>query len=107
MTGTRLNTLPYRPTITPLPSDELRPLWSVMIPAYNCAQFLRETLQSVLAQDPGPEIMQIEVVDDCSTRDDPEAVVAELGRGRVSFFRQPQNVGHCETTGSRMDFTGR
>lgn len=65
-----------------------------MIPSYNCAHFLRETLQSVLVQAPGSDIMQIEVVDDCSTRDDPEAVIAELGRGRVSFYRQPQNVGH-------------
>jgi hypothetical protein len=38
--------------------------------------------------------MQIEVVDDCSTMDDPEAVVRELGAGRVLFSRQPQNVGH-------------
>lgn len=72
-----------------------RPLWSVMIPTYNCASFLRETLCSVLAQDPGPELMQIEVVDDFSTRDDPAAIVAEVGRGRVAFYRQPQNVGHC------------
>jgi len=71
------------------------PLWSVMIPTYNCASFLRETLCSVLAQDPGPELMQIEVVDDFSTQDDPATVVAEVGRGRVAFYRQPENVGHC------------
>jgi glycosyltransferase involved in cell wall biosynthesis len=65
-----------------------------MIPTYNCASYLRETLRSVLAQDLGPETMQIEVVDDHSTKDDPEAVVAELGQGRVSFFRQPVNAGH-------------
>jgi glycosyltransferase involved in cell wall biosynthesis len=63
-----------------------------MIPTYNCAGFLRETLRSVLAQDPGPEAMQIEVVDDAS-RDDPAAVVEELGGGRVGFFRQPTNKG--------------
>jgi hypothetical protein len=76
--------------------DDLRPrpLWSVMIPTYNCAGYLRETLACVLAQDPGPEIMQIEVVDDHSTADDPEAVVREIGRGRVDFFRQPRNLGH-------------
>jgi hypothetical protein len=34
------------------------------------------------------------VVDDCSTRDDPEGVVRALGSRRVGFFRQPQNVGH-------------
>jgi glycosyltransferase involved in cell wall biosynthesis len=65
-----------------------------MIPTHNCAQYLRETLSSVLAQDPGPEHMQIEVVDDCSTKDDPESVVRELGMGRVVFHRQPGNVGH-------------
>lgn len=64
-----------------------------MIPTYNCAKYLRKTLESVLAQDPGQERMQIEVVDDCSTEDDPQSVVDELGRGRVSLFRQPQNVG--------------
>jgi glycosyltransferase involved in cell wall biosynthesis len=64
-----------------------------MIPTYNCAGYLRETLRSVLDQDPGPEHMEIEVVDDCSTRDDPEAVVRELGRGRVRFYRQPRNRG--------------
>jgi hypothetical protein len=65
-----------------------------MIPTYHCADYLRETLAGVLAQDPGPDVMQIEVVDDCSTQDDPEAVVAELGGGRVDFHRQPRNVGH-------------
>ncbi len=64
-----------------------------MIPTYNCAALLRETLKGVLAQDPGPERMQIEVIDDASTKDDPEAVVRELGLGRVAFYRHPKNVG--------------
>jgi glycosyltransferase involved in cell wall biosynthesis len=65
-----------------------------MIPTYHCAGYLGQALESVLAQDPGPERMQIEVVDDGSTRDDPEAVVRGLGGGRVGFFRQPANLGH-------------
>jgi glycosyltransferase involved in cell wall biosynthesis len=64
-----------------------------MIPTYNCAQYLRQTLQSVLAQDPGPEKMQIEVIDDCSTKDDPERVVREIGDGRIQFFRQAAHAG--------------
>jgi glycosyltransferase involved in cell wall biosynthesis len=37
--------------------------------------------------------MQIEVVDDASTLDDPAAVVQRIGRGRVGYFRQPRNFG--------------
>ncbi len=85
---------PYRATISPVPEGEDHPLWSVMIPTFNCARYLRETLISVLAQDPGPELMQIEVIDDHSTQDDPEAVVKEVGQGRVHFYRQPKNVGY-------------
>jgi glycosyltransferase involved in cell wall biosynthesis len=83
----------YRTTISPVPKMEVRPLWSVMIPTYNCADYLRKTLAAILAQDPGPELMQIEVVDDCSTNDNPAAVVAELGKNRVQFFRQSKNLG--------------
>ena len=70
-----------------------RPLWTVVIPTYNCANYLKETLASVLAQDPGEAIMEIIVVDDYSTKDDPEAIVKEYGQGRVQFIRQEKNVG--------------
>jgi glycosyltransferase involved in cell wall biosynthesis len=83
-----------RSQILPVSEGIYRPLWSVMIPTYNCAHYLRETLNSVLAQDPGSEHMQIEVIDDCSTLDNPEAVVQEVGEGRVNFYRQPKNLGH-------------
>lgn len=54
------------PTVLPVSTDVQRPLWSVMIPSYNCAKYITKALESVLMQDPGKDKMQIEVVDDCS-----------------------------------------
>lgn len=82
------------PPIPPVPGSADRVLWSVMIPVYNCGPWLRETLISVLEQDPGPAVMQIEVCDDASTEPGVEALVKEVGKGRVSYFRQAANVGH-------------
>lgn len=76
-----------------VPIGNPRPRWSVMIPTFNCAHYLRQTLESVLSQDPGPDQMQIQVVDDVSTKDDPEAVVREVSGGRVEFFRKEANAG--------------
>lgn len=81
------------PLIQPLAAGIVRPLWSVMIPAYNCSQFLETAIETVLLQDPGPTVMQIEVVDDASTDADIAGLVQHAGKGRVSYYRQPQNVG--------------
>jgi glycosyltransferase involved in cell wall biosynthesis len=81
------------PVVLPLAPCAHRPQWSVMIPVYNCSGYLRQNLLAVLSQDPGEDCMQIEVVDDGSTDADVEAIVSETGKGRVGYFRQPENVG--------------
>lgn len=82
------------PTIAPINDDVLnRPLWSVMIPAYNCSHYLSEAIESVLQQDMGIDHMQIEVVDDCSTDANVEELVRTIGKGRVNYYRQEKNVG--------------
>ncbi len=81
------------PIISALPFDIQRSEWSVMIPAYNCGKYLRQAIESVLAQDIGIEKMQIEVVDDCSTDINVQQLVETIGKGRVLYFRQPTNVG--------------
>jgi GT2 family glycosyltransferase len=85
------------PRIGPVPEGTHRPFWSVMITTYNNGHYTRRTLESVLAQDPGPDEMQIEVVDGCSTKYDPEPITREVGKGRVSFFRLPCNKGPAHT----------
>ncbi|MBN1980132.1 MAG: glycosyltransferase [Chitinivibrionales bacterium] len=80
------------PVIEPVSQNTPRPFWSVMIPTYNRLTYLAQTLESVLLQDPGPAEMQIEVVDNASSQD-VEELVHRVGRGRINFYRQSQNVG--------------
>jgi glycosyltransferase involved in cell wall biosynthesis len=64
-----------------------------MIPVFNCSQYLPETLESVLNQNIPEEHMQIEVIDDASTDTDVREIVDRIGKGRVKYFRQKDNVG--------------
>jgi glycosyltransferase involved in cell wall biosynthesis len=61
------------------------PLVSVVIPAYNCAHTVAETIESCLAQD--YEEMEILVVNDGSTDETPE-VLASFG-SRIKVINQP------------------
>jgi glycosyltransferase involved in cell wall biosynthesis len=81
------------PKIDPLPPGSDRPRWSVMIPAYNCSAYLKDTIKSVLANNIDEQHMQIEVIDDYSTDTDVEKLVREAGGGRVGVYRQEKNVG--------------
>jgi glycosyltransferase involved in cell wall biosynthesis len=81
------------PRVFPVDKGRPRPLFSVMIPCYNCSAYLIEAIRSVLIQDPGPQKMEIEVVDDHSTDTNVEALVNYIGKGRVKYYRQPYNVG--------------
>ena len=64
-----------------------------MIPAYNCISTLGETVTSVLMQALPEDVMQIEVVDDGSTDGNVEELIERLGKGRVKYFRHPENRG--------------
>jgi len=87
------------PLIMPLQEENSpRPFWSVMIPTYNSrAEYLEQTLCSVLKQDPGPEQMQIEVIDDCSKDDTACEITRRVGAGRVTFHAESENQGLVNT----------
>lgn len=69
-----------------------RPLVSVLMPVYNASRFLREAVDSVLAQTyPAFELIAI---DDASTDDSYAQLVQYAARdARVRVFRQPRNLG--------------
>lgn len=65
-------------------------LVSIIMPSYNCGRFVRETIESVLAQT--YTNWELLFVDDCST-DDTEAIVKSFGDSRIHFFKNEKNSG--------------
>jgi hypothetical protein len=66
-----------------------RALVSIIVPAFNAAPFLRESLESLRAQSYSP--VEILVMDDAST--DATADIAASCGGNVRHVRQPRNRG--------------
>lgn len=64
-----------------------------MIPAYRCNEYLPECLRSVLAQDLGPQQMQIAVVNDDPNDDDCGEVVRRFAGERIEYHRNERNLG--------------
>jgi glycosyltransferase involved in cell wall biosynthesis len=60
---------------------------------YNPQSYFQRTLESVLAQDPGPDVMQITVVDDASSVVSVEPFVRAVAGNRIGYIRQPRNTG--------------
>ena len=80
--------------IVPVTGNAPRPFWSVMIPTFNPdPAYLAQTLDAVLAQDPGTAAMEIVVVDDGSSNFDPPDGLRGVGAGRVSWVRHERHLG--------------
>jgi succinoglycan biosynthesis protein ExoO len=65
-------------------------LISVIIPAWNARPFLRQALESVLAQQ--GVALEVIVIDDCSP-DPLDDIVRDLADRRLKYLRLPQNRG--------------
>ncbi|MCI9176146.1 MAG: glycosyltransferase [Lachnospiraceae bacterium] len=68
----------------------MKPLVSVCIPAYNNAEYIEETIQSVLEQT--YQNIELIVVDDNST-DDTVKVLESIGDERLKLYRNQENLG--------------
>ena len=65
-------------------------LVSIIMPAYNSARFIRESIDSVLAQTYTE--WELLIVDDCST-DNTKEVVQSYSDERIHYFKTPHNSG--------------
>lgn len=80
------------------------PLVSVVIPAYNRAEFIVPTVRSVLEQSCGGAVgVEVIVVDDASTDGTPEILAKAFG-GSIRILSNPRNLerGACRNRGVRV-----
>ncbi len=81
------------PVIPPVPGTESRPLWSVMFPVWESRpDYLIEAIKGVLDQDPGPDHMELVVLDDASSTD-VRAIVSRVAGRRVDYIRHAERQG--------------
>ena len=71
------------------------PRVSFVVLSYNYAQYIGETISSILDQE-GEHDFEIIVVDDAST-DDSDAVIRAFDDPRITYIRHEQNQGHAAT----------
>ena len=69
-----------------------KPLVSIVVPVFNGERYVRESLDSILAQTYSP--IEVLVLDDAST--DQTSEVVRSYAGKVKYYRQPYNRGQFE-----------
>ena len=74
------------------------PLVSVIIPSYNCAQWISDTIQSIIDQTYSN--IEIIVVDDCST-DNTYEIISKFNN--VKYIKNSMNMGECITSRRGFD----
>ena len=66
-------------------------LVSIIMPSYNTADYISESIKSVQAQT--YTNWELIIVDDCSTDNTDEVVVAFLGDQRIRYLKNERNSG--------------
>ncbi len=80
----------------------MQPLISILLPAYNGSRYIRETINSILAQTYSN--FELIIVDDCST-DDTADIVASFTDKRIVYSRNEQNKRIVYTLNRAIDMS--
>ncbi|GGM31997.1 glycosyl transferase [Paraliobacillus quinghaiensis] len=82
--------------------DVLEPLVSIIMPAYNCADYIGITIKSVIGQT--YKNWEIIIIDDCST-DNTEAIVKDFISmdNRIKYFKLEKNSGAAVARNKAID----
>lgn len=72
----------------------MKPTVSVIVPAYNYGKFLKQCIESVLAQT--FQDFEVLVIDDMSTDDTPR-IIQQFKDPRVFYYRNEKHLGHVRT----------
>ncbi|MCC7136122.1 MAG: glycosyltransferase [Nitrosomonas sp.] len=75
---------------------ETEPLVTILIPVYNHSAYIKQCIESALAQD--WTNLEVVVVDDASPEPQVQQILGELAaQPRLRIFYNPQNLGICRT----------
>lgn len=77
-------------------------LVSIIMPTYNCAKFIGETIKSVIAQTYSN--FELIIVDDCS-KDNTEDVVNSFDDERIKYYKLEKNSGAAVARTTAMNMT--
>ncbi len=80
---------------------------SIMIPTFNAGELLRDTLSSLDSQTLDISDAQIKILDNCSTKDDPQRLAQQVLPDRVSFHQHQENLGLVSNFNACVDHAER
>lgn len=72
----------------------MQPLVSVLMPAYNAASFIKEAVESILAQ--SWTNFELLIYDDAST-DDTVSIIESFNDKRISLYKKEKNKGYTDS----------
>ncbi|WP_413578504.1 glycosyltransferase family 2 protein [Bdellovibrio sp. HCB290] len=81
--------------------NQQSPLVSVLIPVFNCQDYIKETIQSVLEQT--YTNLEVLIINDCSS-DDTEIIINKFNDPRIRYFRNESNLKLIKTLNKGVSY---